>query len=108
MFHTFRNYILYTVKCIFPGRGKGPDTENSIIIDLRLPSEYEKWHIPGSINMDLKSLNAITETGDTGPVSMADCNRENTEIKFNYSGMDHFSLREYLVNNIKGVTIILH
>ncbi len=38
--------------------------ENSIIIDLRLPSEYEKWHIPGSINMDLKSLNAITETGD--------------------------------------------
>jgi thiamine biosynthesis protein ThiI len=38
--------------------------ENSIIMDLRPQPEYEKWHIPGSINIDLKSLSSIVETGD--------------------------------------------
>ncbi len=38
--------------------------ENSVIIDLRLPAEFEKWHIPDSVNMDLKSLNSLIETGD--------------------------------------------
>ena len=49
--------------------------ENSAIIDLRLPSEYEKWHIPGSINMDLKSLNSLIKSGDKSKVYFFYCKK---------------------------------
>ena len=49
--------------------------ENSIIIDLRLPSEYEKWHIPGSTNMDLKLLNSLIKSGDKSKVYFFYCKK---------------------------------
>ncbi len=38
--------------------------DNCNIIDLRDNSDYNKWHVPGAININIKDLNNIIKNGD--------------------------------------------
>ncbi|WP_243679184.1 rhodanese-like domain-containing protein [Vulcanisaeta distributa] len=49
--------------------------ENAVVIDLRSRSEYEAWHYPGAVNVDVDELVSTAEAMGRDKVYVLYCSR---------------------------------
>lgn len=46
---------------------KTEDTENTVILDVRTPQEYQEGHIPGAVNINIQDPDFMDELDELAP-----------------------------------------